>query len=206
MPAASQRAAASMPSLAPDPLPLTTARSKKRTARLIASVALVFIVVLGGSAALVLTLSGKTRPSLPPGYQVFTSPDHSFSIAYPPGWERSHPNSGTGGAFNGPDSRVFIVSHLGRTDLTPGHFDQDFCSGSQGFGGAPSTPQMVQIGSREWTREECDNADGTLHAATEAILYQGELYYMIAVAQRATFAQSTATYFSVMERSFAFLT
>ncbi len=167
--------------------------------------AAVLVVVLAGMVIKNLTTHSATIPS---GYNVYTSPDKSFSIAYPPGWQVKEAAGGTGAEFDGPAHQVVIVTDIGSQTDDPALIDSSFCQGtdgSSGMGGAPGAAKTVSVGGQNWTQEECNNSDKSAHAAVETVTYQGGSYLLTYASPSSAFASNRSTFFSPMEGSFQFL-
>lgn len=205
--------------------PQATAQRNRRTGVIVLITLILLAIIGGGIAAGVAIMSGthsssRNTPgstptdtsSLPSGSQSFTNSDNTFRIAYPSDWEQSDAAHGTGATFKGPDGQTFIISNVGSTqdftDFTPARFDDDVCTGNEGFdgfGGTTSSTQTVSIGGQDWTQEECESGDGTLHVAVETIIYQDTFFTMVYYSTPSTFDSNRDLYFSPMEQSFTFL-
>jgi hypothetical protein len=216
--------------------PGTPAPRKNQTALIAIMAALVLIVVLGGSLVALgangkgplaglggqptptaqasptatPTPTATSTPSAPPGYKRYTNVANTFSIDYPVGWQETKFSEGDGAQFEGPLIQIVIVTDFGALGGgDPKVFDDAFCEGSNGsggFGGKPTSPVQVTIGGQSWTQEECDNSDHTLHAAVEAVIYNGHLYVLAYTSAKPAFSLNKSQYFAPMEQSFKFLT
>jgi len=160
----------------------------------------------GNNSSSTPTVAATPTPSVPSGFQKLTETD--FSIDYPGTWQHS---GSTGNAtFIGPEGQTFLILSLPDSGTSPAELDAAFCSGTgttgggSGFGGAPSAPTTVTISGQSWTREECDNSDGTLHAVVESVVYQGNDYLIAYDSTKLTFDSDKTQYFTPMEQSFAF--
>ena len=199
----------------PAPTP-PTAKSKKLGLAVLLALLALGVILSAGLVAL--SLSGKgpfatlgkhptpaptATPLAPPGFLLYTNPDHSFKIIYPKTWKKSASLSGVGVHFDGTaNSQGFDVENGGATQADLAMADDTFCLL---LSGSPGTPEPVTIGAQRWTRETCDSPLNNLHVVIEAINYKGDFYLMSYSSTPTTFARDQMLYFSLMEKSFTFL-
>jgi uncharacterized membrane protein len=187
---------------------------RKRRGRLIAIISIVVVVVLiggvAGALAVINNVGGGSNgaaatptPGVPAGFQQFIG--NTFSIVYPDNWMRSGDPQGVDGQdFTGPAAQTFEISiyaHTGTSDEIP-LLLTTLCTA---LGNATVTPTTVTIGGQQWQQEDCGSGS-SLHAVSEAIVYKGSLYQITYGGLVTTYANDKAQFFSVMERSFTFLT
>ncbi len=198
------------------PPPGYGAPPKKRTGLIVIIAVVLLVVIIGGVIGFLLLKKGGSGSSSTIPLTTYTSPDNTFSIGYPTGWQQKTPSSdeGSGVEFIGPASQEFIITDLGSVadlggSLTPALLDSAFCQGGAGSGGgaggAPTAPQMVNIGGQNWTEEECDNSTGEIHAAVETVFYKNQAYLIAYASPKASFGNDRSQFYSAMEQSFKFL-
>lgn len=205
--------------VAPGPVPAAPAR-KKRSAGLVALLAIIVLALVLSAGLVALGLGGKgplatlgkhaaptatATPSLPPGFSLYTNLDHSFQLIYPTGWQKGPSSSGTGVDFQGPSGESFIATNLGTNQGDAVTADGAFCAL---LSGSPGSPRDVPIGGQRWTQETCDSLPifGNLHAVVETVNYKGFSYMIAYSAAHPDFANDNTRFFALMERSFTFLT
>ena len=179
-----------------------------RRGLLLIAAALALVILVGSTGFLIAKKATSYSPTIPAGYNVFTSPDKSFRIAYPSDWQVSDAGAGTGVRFEGPAHQVVIVTTVAGLTDDPASIDSAFCQGqggNGGFGGSASSPKTVSIGGQSWTQEECDTGDQSGHAAVAALTYQGNSYLLTYASPKASFNSNQRTFFSPIEGSFQFL-
>jgi hypothetical protein len=146
-------------------------------------------------------------PTLPPGFVLYTSADHTYSIAYPANWQPlsqigiSHTIS-----FTGPN-QVFEVSELG-PGADPAQAVNAYCQAMQaGVAPNPVRTKKVILDGQSWTRANCDAGaqSPAITLIVEAVLYHGAAYQIDYTSPIVAFARDDAAYYAPMERSFRFL-
>jgi hypothetical protein len=143
--------------------------------------------------------------TIPAGFQTFTNPNKSFSIAYPADWQQAAASPGTGSLFTSQDrQREFQITgmNLGKSQADPAAVVAAACSQA---GGTPGSPQTISIGGQRWMKAECDHSDGINHLVAQAVAYKGELFFMVYASPKATFDSDARQFFAPMEGSFQFL-
>lgn len=202
---------------------------RQKKTGLIAVISAVVVLVLLGGTLLALGFAGKgplsslgnissqtttsqtpaatPTPSIPAGFQVYTSQGHLYRVAYPSDWsqqvDKSDPEEVE---FTGPDDQVALTDDfIPGSGVTPASYTQVICSVASGGASDNIQPTQVTIAGKTWTKMECVSADGTTHTVAEAVSYQGRIAGLLFSSKQASFAQDQAQFFSVMERTFAFL-
>lgn len=179
---------------------------RKRRAGLIALIVGVLLVVLVGTVAGILVLRKNTTTSAPTcaslsGYTIFTSPDHTFCLAYPTGWQVTNALQGAGAQFSGPEHQLFTVSNIGVFSGTPADYDIRFCVN---LDGASSPTTTLTLSGQTWTQARCAIDAGTGRGVVEATVYKGNLYHMDYASPAASFPRNRSQFFTPMEQSFRF--
>jgi hypothetical protein len=179
---------------------------KKRHIGLIVllSVALM-VVVVGAVAGFVFLRPGSTAATPTcalSGYTAFTSPDHTFCLVYPTGWQVANPLKGTGAAFSGPAHQVFTVANIGAFSGTPTDYDVGFCDN---LVGRVSQITSVTLDGQVWTQAHCAFDVGTGRAIVESVIYKGNLYHLDYGSSAASFLSNQSQTFTPMEQRFRFL-
>jgi hypothetical protein len=179
---------------------------KRHTGLIVALSVVLLVVIVGAIAAFVFLRPGSSTASTPTcalsGYTAFTSPDQSFCLVYPTGWQVTNPLKGTGAAFGGPAHQLFTVADLGAFSGTPADFDVAFCSN---LGGRITQMTTVTLSGQTWTQAHCAFNLGTARAVVEAVMYKGKLYHMDYASPAASFLSDQSQTFTPMEQSFRFL-
>jgi hypothetical protein len=184
-----------------------TAPPKKRRAGLIVLIAAVLLVVLVGTVVGVIVLRKNPTTSAPTcaalsGYTIFTSPDHTFCLTYPTGWQVTGALQGTGAQFSGPAHQLFTVSNIGSFSGTPADYDMRFCTNLDGTSSPTST---LTLSGQAWTQARCTINAGTGRGIVEATVYKGNLYHMDYGSPTASFLSNRSQFFTSIEQSFRFL-
>ena len=181
---------------------------RKRHTGLIVLILVVLLVALGGAAAVgffVFKL-GNSTASTPTcalsGYTAFTSPDHSFCLVYPNGWQVASALKGSGAQLSGPAHQVFTVANIGAFSATLQDYDIGFCNS---LGGKSSEMVSVTIQGQAWTQIHCATDAGNGRVIIEAVIYKGSLYHMSYGSPVASFQSDLSQFFTPMEQSFRFI-
>jgi hypothetical protein len=134
----------------------------------------------------------------------YTSPDNTFSVGYPTGWQTKSATSGMGVEFTGPSQQIFEVLNFGANSaLSPDDAVSIFC---MAIGTKTAGPSSATISNQQWTREECETSSGTIvHTLTEAVTYKGQLFQIVYASLKESFASNQSQFFTPMEQSFKFL-
>lgn len=166
-------------------------------------VALVVVVVaVVGYFALGLGSTTATLPCSLGGYTAFTSPDHTFCLDYPTGWQVMNPSRGSGAQFSGPAHQVFTAANLGAYSGTAAGFDRAVCLNLGGIAGLPIT---LTLAGQTWTQRLCFLDADHYRTIIESSVYQGKLYHMDYGSATLTFLSNRSQFFTPMEQSFRFL-
>ncbi len=197
------------------PGPLPPAQQQKKMGRVLLFGLLAVVVVVGGVSVLLVnvlhlgsgTTGGQTptpapTPTIPPGFQRYISPDHTFSIIYPAGWGQSAAPLGAGAEFDGPSGQMFTVANNGPgNDVAAG--DDEYCLL---LTGSPQPRKQITLGGQAWLQEECASDLLGVHGVIEGISYKGNLYLINYQGPLESSSSDRLKYFAPMERSFTFLT
>lgn len=180
---------------------------RKRRTGLIVLIAVALLVVVAGGVVGFIVLRNGGAASTPPctlsGYTTFTSPDHTFCLAYPNGWQVTNALRGTGAQFSGPAQQKFSVANIGAFSGTPTAYDVAFCASLHSRANALTT---VTISGQAWTQAHCAINAGAGRAVVESIIYKGSLYHLDYGSSAATFQSDLSQFFTPIEQSFNFLT
>lgn len=204
---------------------------KKKTG-LVAVISAVVVVVLVAGSLLALGLGGKgplsslghpsaqttqttnaktpaatATSTTPSGFQVYTSQGHLYSIAYPSDWDKSVDDTDPEEVeFVGPANQIALTDDFTpNSGVTPATYTVTICSVVGGSASDNTQPTQVTLAGQSWTRMECNSSDGTTHTVVEAVSYKGNIASLLFSSDAASFAQNQTQFFSVMERTFAFL-
>jgi hypothetical protein len=156
----------------------------------------------GGSTAASFPLSSP----VPAGFVLFTSPDQTYRIVYPSGWQ---PKTGATVAFLGPAGQYFEVAHgdqpAGSTDLI--ETVNELCQQIQpDIAASPVQTSVVRLAGQQWTRGDCDaGTQSTVELIVEAVLYQAAIYHLAYISSLAQFQHDDEAFYVPMEQSFTFL-
>ncbi len=180
---------------------------RKRRAGLIALIVGGLLVILVGTVAGVILLKKNAAASAPTcatlsGYTIFTSPDHTFCLAYPTGWQVTGALQGTGAQFSGPAHQLFTVSNIGAFSGTPADYDIRFCVTLDGTSSPTTT---LTLSGQTWTQARCAINGGTGRGIVEATIYKGSLYHMDYGSPVGAFPSNRSQFFTPIEQSFRFL-
>jgi serine/threonine protein kinase len=197
--------------------PMPPAPKHRRTGLIIMLGLLALVLVVGGiGLALVKVLqpgsSASTghhaptpTPTIPPGFRLYTDPNHTFRIIYPSSWQQQPSPLGSDGMeFDGPRSQMFTAINEGSAQPGDvGATNDNFCTG---YSGATNPQTTVTIGGQRWSQEACDAFLGLGHGVSESIVYKGNLYLLVYTDEPESFNSDNTQYFARMEQSFTFLT
>lgn len=143
---------------------------------------------------------------VPAGFVLFTSPDHTYHIAYPSEWQTQR---GTTVAFLGSTGQYFEVAHDGKpggsTDLD--QIVDELCQRIQpDVATSPVQTSVVRLAGQAWRRGDCDaGTQSTVELIVEAVISHGDVYHLAYVSSLAQFQRDEAAYYARMEQSFTFL-
>ncbi len=190
---------------------------KKGRAGLIIGIAVVLlIIIIGGIVAVVLlggkknnnnasngststpTVAATATQSVPSGFKTFSNGD--FSIIYPQDWTAQADSSGVGENFAGPSGQAFDVS-ADQNGSDPTTTDSLYCTL---IGDTTAGPTTVTIGGAQWTQEECEDKDGTLHSVIESVSHNGKLFSIFYLSIKDAFPADKTQFYQPMEQSFQF--
>ncbi len=201
---------------------------KKKTG-LIAVISAVVVVVVVMGSLLALGLGGKgplsslghssspttnsstpaatATSTIPAGFKVYTSQGHLYNVAVPSDWTQSVDDSDPEEVeFTGPANQEAITDDFTpESGVTPESYTTTICGVVTGFSSDTPQPTQVTIAGQSWTRVECDSSDGATHVVVEAVSYKGNIASFLFSSDASSFAQNQTQFFSVMERTFAFL-
>ncbi len=179
---------------------------RKRRTGLIVLISLL-VVVIGGAAAAFFTLGPGSSLFAPTcslsGFTAYNSPDKTFCVAYPTGWQVAPALQGSGARFSGPSNQLFSVSNVGAISGTPTSYAVAACRSLLGRVGQTTT---VTLSGQTWTQMSCTINGSLGRVIIESVIYKGDLYHMDYGSSTATFASNQSQFFTPMEQSFRFLT
>ncbi|HEU5368234.1 MAG TPA: PsbP-related protein, partial [Ktedonobacterales bacterium] len=157
------------------------------------------------------TVTQSTPTSTPAtGMTVYTSPDHTYQISYPTGWQEQTMDGNPGKvSFTGPNNQNFEVSdNAGIPGTDPATLITGYCQAvqqSQGSGQVMGTP--VVLDGQTWFKAQCGaDAQPVNVLIVEVVLYKGAFYQIDYASSGADFQADDNTFFTPMEQSFKFLT
>lgn len=152
------------------------------------------------------TASFPHSSPVPAGFVLFTSPDQTYRIAYPSGWQLK---TGATVAFLGPTGQYFEVATTGHpagsSDLI--EIVNELCQQIQpDVAASPVQTSVVQLAGQQWTRGDCDaGTQSTVELIVEAVLYQAAVYHLAYISSLAQFQHDDEVFYALMEQSFTFL-
>ena len=182
---------------------------------IIGIVVVLLILIIGGILAVAL-LGGKKNnnntsnnsptsvpatatQSVPNGFKSFSNSD--FSLIYPQDWTPATSSSSDNGeTFTSATGQEFEVD-VSQGESDPKAFDDIFCSV---IGSVTAGPTTVSIAGEQWTQEECEDQDGTLHAVIEAVVHNGNLFSITYFSLGDTYPTDKTQFYQPMEKSFQF--
>lgn len=159
------------------------------------------------SASARVTPTATSRATLPPGFVLTTSPDHTFRLAYPAGWQTQ---TSSQDVFTGPTGQYFEATNdgplAGAADMR--QLVTGYCNGvSPDMAINLVQTTTVRLGGQNWTRGNCDagKATVTLAVIVEVVIYKGLVFVIEYGSPVASFASDQTSYYALMEQSFHFL-
>ncbi len=144
------------------------------------------------------------------GLTVYTSPDHTYQISYPTGWQEQTADGNPGKAsFTGPDNQYFEVSDNASTPGgDPAQLITDYCQAVQpGQAASQVMGTPVVLGGQTWLKAQCGaEAQPATVLIVEVVTYKGAVYQMDYSSPGASFQANDNAFYMPMEQSFQFLT
>lgn len=143
------------------------------------------------------------------GLTIYTSPDNTYKISYPTGWQVQTASGEPGGVgFSGTSGQFFEVKETAATSgFDPAQYVTDYCQSinvGQNIGQTTGSP--VVLGGQTWFKAECGaDAQPTTVVIVEVVTYKGALYQIDYSSSAAAFQADFNTYYGPMEQSFQFL-
>lgn len=148
----------------------------------------------------------KKTPAI--GMTVYTSPDHTYQLSYPTGWQASVADGNPGKVDFSGSNQNFEVNDAAST--TPGgdpaQLITDYCNAiGQNTSHVTGTP--VVLAGQTWFKAECgDDTHPSEPLLVEVVTYQGAVYQIDYSSPAASFQTDDTTHYTPMEQSFQFLT
>ena len=155
--------------------------------------------------------SPTTQPTKTPAanFTVYTSPDHTYRVSYPTGWQEQTVEGNSGKvSFTGPDNQEFEVNdHASTPGGDPAQLITDYCQAVQPDQAAShvvGTP--VVLDGQTWLKAQCGAAaQPATILIVEVVTYKGAVYQIDYAAPGASFQADDTTFYTPMEQSFQFL-
>ncbi|HLW03223.1 MAG TPA: hypothetical protein VKT82_31545 [Ktedonobacterales bacterium] len=182
---------------------------------------LLLFVCLLTLAACGSTTAGNSSPTAPPttaqstptntpasGMTVYTSPDHTYHISYPSGWQ-AQPADGNPGKvdFSGPNQNFEVTDDAGTKGADPAQLITDYCNAIGQTTSQVVTGTPVVLAGQTWFKAQCgDDPQPSEPLVVEVVTYQGAVYQIDYSSPAASFQADDTAYYAPMEQSFQFLT
>jgi len=157
------------------------------------------------------TTAAEVAPTHTPiaGFTVYASPDHTYQIAYPGGWQQQTADGNPGkSGFTGPSGQYFeVTDNASKPGGDPAQLITDYCQAvqpGQADGQVKGTP--VVLDGQAWLKAQCGaEAQPSTILIVEVVTYKGAVYQIDYSSPAATFQADFDAYYSPMEQSFQFL-
>jgi hypothetical protein len=153
-----------------------------------------------------------TQPTQTPAtsFTVYTSPDHTYRISYPTGWQEQTVDGNPGKvSFTGPNSQEFEVNDNASTPGgDPAQLITEYCQAVQpGQAASQVVGTPVVLGGQTWLKAQCGAAaQPSTVLIVEVVTYKGAVYQIDYASSGASFQADDTTFYMPMEQSFQFLT
>ncbi len=144
------------------------------------------------------------------GFIAYTSPDHKYSIVYPPGWQEQTADGNPGKvSFTGPNNQVFEVNdNAGTPGGDPAQLITEYCQAIQpGQAAIPVVGTPAVLDGQTWLKAQCGAAaQSSTVLIVEVVTYKGAVYQIDYSSPGASFQADDTTFYGPMEQNFQFLT
>jgi len=143
------------------------------------------------------------------GMTVYISPDHTYQLSYPTGWQVQVADGNPGKVdFSGPNQNFEVSDDASTTPGgDPAQLITDYCNAIGQSTSQVVTGTPVVLAGQTWFKAECgDAAQPSEPLFVEVVTYRGAVYQIDYSSPAASFQSDDTTYYAPMEQSFQFLT